>query len=118
MEGYEILKTAVRALDGKKAIDLKVIEIQNVTVIADYFVLATATSSPHVRALAEEVEEKLSEEGVEPGHIEGKTTGWILLDYGDVIVHIMDAKNREFYALEHTWNDGKELSVEELVNIK
>lgn len=115
MEGYEILKTAVKALDDKKAIDLTAIKIDNVTVIADYFVLATATSAPHVRALSEAVEEELTKIGVEPGHIEGRTTGWILLDYGDVIIHIMDAKNRDFYALEHTWNDGTDIPLEEIL---
>lgn len=115
MKGYDILKLATKALDDKKAIDLTVIKIEEVTVIADYFVLATATSAPHVRALCEAAEDALSQNGVEPNHIEGRTTGWILLDYGDVIIHIMDAKNREFYALEHTWNDGQKLSIEDLL---
>ncbi len=115
MEGYEILKRAAKALDNKKAVDLTAIKITEVTVIGDYFLLATATSSTHVRALAETVEEELEKEGVRPNHIEGRATGWILLDYADVIVHIMDAKTRDFYGLEHTWNDGIALEVEELL---
>lgn len=115
MNGIDIVKIAVQALDDKKALDLKAIQVTEVTVLADYFVLATATSSPHVRALADAVEEKLSEAGVEPHHIEGRATGWILLDYGTTVVHVMDAKAREFYGLEHTWNDGQELDISEMV---
>lgn len=115
MDGMEILRHAVKALDDKKAIDLKAIEVTEVTVLADYFVIATATSSTHVRALAESVEEALSNLGVEPHHIEGRATGWILLDYGTTVVHVMDSKAREFYGLEHTWNDGKELNINELL---
>ncbi len=111
MQGLDIVKVACKALDDKKAIDLKAIEVTEVTVLADYFILATATSTTHVRALADEVEDALSKNGLEPHHIEGRTTGWILLDYGTVVVNVMDAKNRDFYGLDHTWNDGKELDV-------
>lgn len=110
-----MLKIAAKALDDKKAMDLTAIKITDVTVIGDYFLLATATSSTHVRALADAVEEELKKAGVVPGHIEGKATGWILLDYGDVIIHVMDAKTRDFYGLEHTWNDGVSLDVDELI---
>ncbi len=115
MQGIDIVKHAVTALDSKKATDLKVIEVTELTVLADYLCLATATSSTHVRALSDEVEDVLSNLGVEPHHIEGRTTGWILLDYGTVIINVMDAKNREFYGLEHTWNDGKELDISEYI---
>ena len=111
MQGLDIVKVACKALDDKKAIDLKAIEVTEVTVLADYFILATATSTTHVRALADEVEDALSKNGLEPHHIEGRTTGWILLDYGTVVVNVMDAKNRDFYGLDHTWNDGKELDI-------
>lgn len=111
LDGLEIVKHAVKALDDKKARDLTAIKITAVTVIADYFVLATATSSTHVRALAEAVEEALSNVGVEPHHIEGRATGWILLDYGDAVIHVMDAAAREFYGLERTWNDGERLDL-------
>ena len=111
MEGFEIVKHAVKALDDKKAQDILAIKITEVTVIADYFVLATATSSTHVKALADEVEEKLTQVGVEPHHIEGRATGWILLDYGDTVIHVMDAKTRDFYGLEHTWNDGQIIDI-------
>ncbi|MBQ4131363.1 MAG: ribosome silencing factor [Clostridia bacterium] len=115
MQGLDIVKVACKALDDKKAIDLKAIEVTEVTVLADYFVLATATSTTHVRALADEVEDALSKNGLEPHHIEGRTTGWILLDYGSVVINVMDAKNRDFYGLDHTWNDGKELDISDYI---
>lgn len=115
MQGLDIVKVACKALDDKKAMDLKAIEVTEITVLADYFVLATATSTTHVRALADEVEDALSKQGLEPHHIEGRTTGWILLDYGTVVVNVMDAKNRDFYGLDHTWNDGKELDVSDYI---
>lgn len=115
MQGLDIVKVACKALDDKKAMDLKAIEVTEITVLADYFVLATATSTTHVRALADEVEDALSKQGLEPHHIEGRTTGWILLDYGSVVVNVMDAKNRDFYGLDHTWNDGKELDVSDYI---
>lgn len=106
METLEILKTAAKALDSKKALDVQAVEIGDLTIITDFFLLATATSSTHVRALADEVEEMLSRAGVEPHHIEGRATGWILLDYGSVVVHVFDKKSRDFYQLERLWNDG------------
>ncbi len=116
MEGIDILKTAVKALDDKKGQDIRVIKVTDVSVIADYFVIATATSSTHVKALAGATEDALSEIGVEPHHIEGRTTGWILLDYGTVIIHVMDSKNRDFYELERTWNDGEEVDLSKIIS--
>ena len=115
MQGLDIVKLACKTLDNKKAIDLKAIEVTQITVLADYFVLATATSTTHVRALSDEVEDTLSKNGLEPHHIEGRTTGWILLDYGSVVINVLDAKNRDFYGLDHTWNDGKELDISEYI---
>ncbi|MBQ3088643.1 MAG: ribosome silencing factor [Clostridia bacterium] len=115
MQGLDIVKIACKALDDKKAMDLKAIEVTEVTVLADYFIIATATSTTHVRALSDEVEDALSNQGLEPHHIEGRTTGWILLDYGSVVVNVMDAKNRDFYGLDHTWNDGKELDISKYI---
>ncbi len=110
-----MVKIAVKALDDKKAMDLKALEVTELTVFADYFILATATSSTHVRALSEAVEEALSNLGVEPHHIEGRSTGWILLDYGTMVIHVMDPKTREFYGLSHTWQDAKELDISDSI---
>mgnify|MGYP000878403233 CR=1 FL=1 len=84
MEALEILKIAANALNEKKAKELSAVKVDELTVIAEYFLMCTATSSTHVRALADEAEEKLGEAGVQPHHIEGKTTGWIVLDYGSL----------------------------------
>ncbi len=115
MESFEIVKTAVKALDSKKARDIKVIQIEDITILADYFVIATGASSTQVKALADEVDYKLSEQGVEPGHIEGKSSGWILLDYGSVVIHVFYKEDREFYALEHVWQDGKTVNIDEFL---
>ena len=88
MNSYEKLKIAVKALDSKKAVDIKAIKVEDITILADYFVIATGMSTTQVKALADEVDFKLSEAGVEPGHIEGKSSGWILLDYGTVVIHV------------------------------
>lgn len=106
MEATKIVEIAANALNKKKAIDLAVLKIDNLTVLCEYFVICTATSSTHVRALADEVEEKLKENGVLPHHIEGRTTGWIALDYGSVIVHVFSRNDREFYGLDKMWNDA------------
>lgn len=114
MNSYEKLKIAVKALDGKKAVDIKAIKVEDITILADYFVIATGMSTTQVKALADEVDFKLSEAGVEPGHIEGKSSGWILLDYGTVVIHVFYKDDREFYALERLWQDGEYLDIEEL----
>lgn len=111
MERLEILKNIVKTLDSKKAEDIKSLEITDLTVVADYFVIATGTSGTHIRALADEVEDALTKLGVEPNHIEGKTTGWILLDYGTVIVHLFTADQREHFNLEHLWADANIMDI-------
>ncbi len=111
METLNILTVAANALNNKKALDLAAIKIADLTVLTEYFLLATATSSTHVRALAEEVEFKLTESGATPNHIEGKSTGWILLDYGSVIVHVMSRDAREFYNLDKMWSDGEQFDL-------
>jgi ribosome-associated protein len=107
LQGIDIVKVACKALDDKKAMDLKAIEVTEITVLADYFVLATATSTTHVRALADEVEDALAKGGVHPLHVEGASEGnWIAMDYASVIVHIFDKPSREFYDLEKLWRDA------------
>lgn len=103
----EKLELIVKTLDDKKGIDIKILEIGDITSIADYFVICEGTSNTHVRALAEEVEFKLREAGIEPRQIEGRASGWILLDYHDVIVHVFTADQREYYNLEKLWADAR-----------
>lgn len=115
MERTELLKNIIVTLDNKKAMDIVSLEITDLTVVADYFVIATGTSGTHIRALADEVEDTLTKMGVEPNHIEGKTTGWILLDYGTVIVHLFTHDQRELYSLEHLWGDAKEYDISTII---
>lgn len=115
MERTEILKTIVATLDNKKAADIKALAVTDLTVVADYFVIATGTSGTHIRALADEVEDVMTKNGVEPNHIEGKSTGWILLDYGTVIVHLFTADQREHFNLERLWADAENVDISSFI---
>jgi ribosome-associated protein len=111
----EILSVAANALNDKKAMNITAIKVGELTVIADYFLIATATSNTHVRALAEEVEEKLTAAGFEPDHVEGKATGWILLDYCGVVVHIFTRDTRDYYNLDRMWSDGEKIDLDSIL---
>ena len=115
MTPKELLFSAVKILDNKKGMDIKALEITELTSVADYFLLVTGTSSTHIRALADEVDEELSKLGVHPYHIEGKSTGWILLDYKSVVVHIFTQSERELFNLEKLWGDAKEVDLSDLL---
>jgi ribosome-associated protein len=111
----EIAKLTYLALDEKKAEDIKVLEIGDITVIADYFIIANGTNSSQVQALVDNVQQVLSKHGYEPKRIEGvRSANWILLDYGDVVVHVFSKEDRLFYDLERIWRDGKVISKEQL----
>lgn len=116
MTDLELAKEAVKILDKKKAFDLRAIHITEYSIVADYFVIATGTSNTHVKSLADEIEFELSEKGVQPGHIEGKATGWILLDYGSVVIHIFTPESREYYNLERLWADASQLDISDVVS--
>lgn len=111
----KIIEIAVNALNDKKAKEISAIQVGELTVIADCFILATATSSTHVRALADIVEENLSKAGFEPDHIEGKATGWILLDYSGVVIHIFTKDTRDFYNLDRLWSDGTQIDLDNIL---
>ena len=107
---------ACKAIDDKKGQDIKVIDIHNVSVIADYFVIASGTNSNQVQAIVDNVEEQLGRAGFEAKQIEGnRNSSWILMDYGDVIVHVFDEENRLFYDLERIRRDGKVLEMDEFL---
>ena len=92
------------------------IGIRDISILADYFVIATGTSSTHVKALADEVEFQLKQQGVAPDHTEGyRSNSWILLDYGNVIIHVFYGETREFYDLRRLWKDGEQLDVAEFL---
>lgn len=104
---------ACKAIDDKKGQDIKIIDIHNVSVIADYFVIASGTNSNQVQAIVDNVEEQLGRAGFEAKQIDGnRNSSWILMDYGDVIVHVFDEENRLFYDLERIWRDGKVLEMD------
>ena len=106
---------AVMALEDKKAEDIRVINIETVSVIEDYFIIATGTNANQIKAMADEVEEKLGRAGFMLKQKEGyEHANWVLLDFGDVIVHIFDKENRFFYDLERIWRDGKVMEPSEL----
>ena len=112
MDSLSLAKTAAGILDAKKADQINVIRITNVSSLGDYFVIANATSSTHVHALADELEVKLKEQGVAPARVEGyRSNSWIVLDYDDVVVHLFTTDARDFYDLDRLWADGEKLSL-------
>jgi ribosome-associated protein len=116
LTSLEIVKKAAEILNSKKAEDIKAIEILGISVIGDYFLLASGTSTTQVKALADEVDFKLSELGITPLRTEGaQSATWIILDYGDIIIHIFHKETREFFNLERLWADGKTIGINELV---
>ena len=108
MTSKEMAKIALYALEEKKGADIKIIDISNVSVMADYFIIANGSNQNQVKAMADMVEEKLHENGVRPRQIEGyQTANWILMDFNDIIVHVFNEEDRLFYNLEKIWLDGK-----------
>ena len=111
----EMAKLACRALDEKKGKDIKVIDIHEVSVIADYFVIASASNQNQVQAMVDNVDETLGRAGFEAKQIEGtRNSSWVLMDYGDIIIHIFSKNDREFYNLERIWADCKEVDEDSL----
>lgn len=110
-----IVKIAVEALEEKKAAEVTVIDISNVTCIADYFVIANGENSNQVQALIDNVTEKLGKAGYNYDHIEGYNAAhWVLADYKDVVIHVFSKEDRRFYDIERIWRDGKFVNVDEL----
>lgn len=115
MTSKELAKLACDALDDKKALEIKVINIENVSTLADYFIIASGTNRNQVQAMADNVDETLGRAGYEPKQIEGyQNANWILMDYRDIVIHIFDEENRLFYDLERIWRDGAVVEVEDL----
>lgn len=110
-----IVKKAYEALNDKKGEDIKIIEIGKLSTVADYFIIANGSNAPHVESLVDNVEEELLKEKIHAERIEGvKSSGWILMDYNDVVVHVFSKEDRLFYDLERIWRDGKEINIETL----
>ena len=107
MESREMVRLACEAMEDKKAQDIKIIDSEKVSTLADYFSIASGSNRNQVQAMADSVSETLGRAGVEPKQMEGyQTANWILLDYRDVVIHICDEENRLFYDLERIWRDG------------
>ena len=115
MNELELTKAIAKVLDKKKALDIKAIHITEYSIVADYFIVASGTSNTHVKSLADDLEYELKQQGVEPDHIEGRATGWILLDYGSVIVHVFTPESREYYTLERLWSDAQTVDLSDVV---
>lgn len=111
MEIKEMLNIICKVLDEKKAEDIKTIDLQGRTIIADYFVICSGRSTTHVKSLADNLDEEMSKKyNIEPLRMEGKQDGkWAVVDYGDVIVHIFHQEERRVYELEDLWDDGKNI---------
>lgn len=111
-----MMEIAANALDEKKAIDIRIIDISNVSLVADYFVIAAASNQNQMGALVKAVDEKLTKTGYSLKSQEGNMySSWILLDYTDIIVHIFTEEDREFYDLEKLWQDGTEIPAKEVI---
>ena len=115
MTSLEKAKNIAKILDKKKAIDIIGIETKELTVMSDYFIIASGTSNTHVRALAAEVDDEMKKLGVEVDHIEGRATGWILLDYNDVLVHVFQPESRQYYNIERLWNDAARIDLSDVL---
>ena len=117
MTSNEIAEIIVKALDDKKGRDIKVLKTRELTVLADFFVICTATSTTHIKSLADEVEKVMKDRGEAPLRTEGyRAGGWILVDFGCVVVHIFTDEARKFYNLEHLWQDAGEKDISALLS--
>ena len=116
MTPKEMALALARALDDKKGQDIRVLETDGLTTLADYFVLCTGSSAPQLKALADAAERAMKENGILPHHIEGHRGGtWILQDYGDVVLHLFSGEAREFYDLDRLWQDARVLDLSDIL---
>ena len=116
LTSLEVAELAVRALDGKKAKDIKVLETKDITVLADYFIICTAGSTTQIKTLADEVDKVLKEKGERTLRTEGyRGGGWVLVDFGSIVVHLFLKDIREFYSLERLWRDAREVDISQWV---
>ena len=111
-----LVREIAKVLDEKKAMNIVAIETEEVTIVSDFFVIASGTSNTHAKSLADDVEYEIKTRlGIDPEHIEGRATGWILLDYGTVLVHIFTQDNREYYNLERLWADASTVDLSDVI---
>ena len=116
MTSYEMAVGLAKALDSKKGLNIKVLKTQELTTLADYFVLCTATSTTQVKAMSDACEEAMEQQGETVHHIEGHRDGaWLLMDFSCVIVHVFTDEARKFYDLERLWGDAEEIPLEDVL---
>ncbi|MBD5159393.1 MAG: ribosome silencing factor [Ruminococcus sp.] len=116
MTQQEKLETIIKALDTKKGEDIQALKVTDLTILADYFIIVNGTSNTHARTLADEVEFQLSQKGIEPQRRESDTGNtWIILDYADIIIHVFDRTQRQFYNLEGLWADATPVDIGDLL---
>ena len=114
MDSKQVTKIAFDAMEDKKGVNIKVIDISSISILADYFIIAGGTNEYQVKALADNVEEELAKAGIMPKQIEGyNNANWILMDYQDVIIHIFNEQDRLFFDLERIWSDGQLVDAKE-----
>ena len=112
-DGLRTAQRAARAALDKRAAGLTVLDVQGLSSVTDYFLVCHGTSTTHVRTIVDAIRQELKEEGVRPLHAEGRVeSGWVLLDYGDVLVHVFLAETRAYYALERLWGDAPTLELD------
>lgn len=117
MKTKEMLKLIVNVLDNKKANNIQVIKIDDLTILCDYFVIADTNNVTHVKSLVDELEYELKQKDKIPNRIEkDKDANWVVLDYQDIVVHIFHEDTRKFYNLENIWSDGTDISIDSLIN--
>ena len=118
MTPNEIAGIVVNTLDSKKALDIKLLKTREITILADYFVICTASSTTQLKTLSDEVEKVLKENGEMPLRREGhRNGGWVLIDFGCVVVHLFLKEIREFYTLERLWGDAEDVDISKLSNV-
>ena len=116
MTSYEMAMGLAKALDNKKGQDIKVLKTEELTSLADYFVLCTATSNTQVKAMSDACEEAMEKEGEHVHHIEGHRDGtWLLMDFSCVVVHVFTDEARKFYDLERLWADAQEVDLSDIL---
>ncbi len=112
-EKFEII---IKTLDLKKGEDIQALKVADLTILADYFIIVNGTSNTHARTMADEVEFQLSQKGIEPQRRESDTGNtWIILDYADIIVHVFDKTQRQFYNLEGLWADANPVDISDML---
>ena len=116
MNSRELMENIVKYMDSKKASEIKVLDISNVTTMADYFVICHGNSGPQMKAICEEIEDKLAELDIHPLGREGMSGAyWTLMDYSEVIVHIFNSESREFYSIENLWTDATDVDISGII---